>query len=80
MKYNGAALCPIIPRNIVDCNKKFKNCLWKYCQKHLYVDDLGEAEAINLKQQLVVDPVNRPFPLTRHERTGHIYPKENSLL
>ena len=36
--------------------------------------------AIELKKQLIPDPVQRPFPLNFHERTQHIYPTENSLL
>ena len=40
----------------------------------LYIDDLSEAEAIELKKQLVDDPVQRPFPLNYHERTQHVLP------
>ena len=38
----------------------------------LFIDDLSEAEAINLKKQLINDPVQRPYPLNYHERTKQI--------
>ena len=38
----------------------------------VYIDDLSEAEAVQLKKQLINDPVQR--------RTRHIVPTENSLL
>ena len=34
--------------------------------------DLGEAVAINLKKQLMDDPVQRPYPLNYHERTKQV--------
>ena len=46
----------------------------------LYVDDLAEAEAVNLKKQLIPDDANRPFPLSYHERTGKVFPSSNSIL
>ena len=55
-------------------------------QKHIknihlaYIDDLSEAEAIDLKEQLVIDPVQRPQPLNHHERTQHILPSSESHL
>ena len=55
------------------------------CEKHskdmhaLYIDDLSEAEAVNLKKQLMNDPVIRPYPLNRHERTKHILPAGSIL-
>ena len=55
------------------------------CEKHskdmhaLYIDDLLEAEAVNLKKKLVNDPVIRPYPLNRHERTKHILPAGSIL-
>jgi hypothetical protein len=45
----------------------------------LYIDDLSEAEAIELKKQLVDDPVQRPFPLNYHERTQHVLPAGSIL-
>ena len=86
VKFNGAALRPAIPRESLNCNKKLSNCKNDYCLKHqkqthaVYVDDLAEAEALNLKQQLVADPVSRTLPLSYHERTHHIFPAEKSLL
>ena len=44
-----------------------------------YIDDMTVAEAINLKQQLVINPdPNPPRPLQYHERTGHILPEGQS--
>ena len=86
IKYNGASLRPVVPRVLPDCTKKLSKCTDKQCQKHpkqthiIYVDDLGEAEAVNLEQQLILDPTNRPLPRNFHERTNHILPAENSLL
>ena len=82
VKYNGAALRPIIPRIMFNtrCLIRRTKCTVNQCRTHkkdmhaLYVDDLSEAEAVNLKKQLVNDPVVRPFPLNRHERTQHILP------
>ena len=45
----------------------------------LYIDDLSEAEAIDLKTQLVDDPIQRPFPLNFHERTQHVLPAGSTL-
>ena len=90
VKYNGAALRPQIPRLMFQnvCKKSLMKttCPTPSCDKHpkdthcIYIDDLSEAEAVRLKQQLVRDPVTRPMPLKYHERTGHIYPAQNSLL
>ena len=80
VKYNGAALRPIIPRIIFsqECRARYKTCKIVDCIKHardmhaLYIDDLSEAEVIELKKKLIRDPVQRPFPLNYHERTQHI--------
>ena len=45
----------------------------------LYIDDLSEAEAIELKKQLIDDPVNPPFPLNFHERTQQVLPNGSIL-
>ena len=82
VKYNGAALRPIIPRIIFkqECRARYKTCKIADCIKHardmhaLYIDDLSEAEVIELKKKLISDPVQRPFPLNYHERTQHILP------
>ena len=71
VKYNGASLRPSIPRLMLEpkCRAKFKTCRNERCIVHskdmhaLYIDDLSEAEAIELKRQLVDYPVQRPFPL-----------------
>ena len=88
IKYNGASLRPLIPRIILNtvCVLKRTKCKIKQCTKHakdmhaVYIDDQSEAEAVQLKKQLINDPVQRPFPLNYHERTRHIFPTENSLL
>ena len=46
----------------------------------LYINDLSEAEAVELKRQLISDSVTRPYPLNYHERTQHIFPSDASLL
>jgi hypothetical protein len=44
------------------CRKKLSNCKTENCNTHakdmhaLFIDDLSEAEAINLKKQLMDDP------------------------
>ena len=85
IKYNAASLRPSVPRILhltqpVVCKLKRSSCKTKSCKKHaadmhaLYIDDLSEAEAINLKKRLINDPVVRPFPLNYHERTQHVLP------
>ena len=88
VKYNGAALRPQIPRLLFkpSCTAKRTKCKDVNCTKHakdmhaVYVDDLSEAEAVELKKQLRKDHVTRPFPLSYHERTQHVYPAESSIL
>ena len=61
IKYNGASLRPMIPRIIMKtvCNTKRTKCKKEHCSKHakdthaIYVDDLSEAEAVELKKQLI---------------------------
>ena len=80
VKYNAASLRPSIPRITmsVRCQNKLSKCKTRNCNTHqqdmhaLYIDDLSEAEAINLKKQLINDPVQRPYPLNYHERTKQI--------
>ena len=87
VKYNAASLRPIIPRIIFNtrCLLKRIKCNKNSCKEHstdmhaLYIDDLSEAEAVNLKKRLLNDPVVRPFPLNRHERTQHILPSGSIL-
>ena len=85
IKYNAASLRPSIPRIMQltqpqVCKSKRSKCKTASCKKHaanmhaLYIDDLSEAEAINLKKRLIDDPVQRPYPLNYHERTQHILP------
>ena len=90
IKYNGASLRPRIPRisfqNVCKYPITKTKCETLLCQKHpkdthcIYIDDLSEAEAISLKQQLISDPVTRPSPLNYHERTRQIFPTQHSLL
>ena len=77
-----------IPRILMntECKLRRSKCSNEHCKKHakdihaVYIDDLSELEAIELKKQLMKDPVQRPFPLNYHERTQHIFPTENSRL
>jgi hypothetical protein len=63
VKYNGAALRPHIPRLlfIQACTAKRTKCKAVNCEKHakdmhaVYVDDLSEAEAVELKKKLKRD-------------------------
>ena len=88
VKYNGASLRPHIPRIMcsLNCSDKFKTCKKVDCSKHakethaIFIDDLSEGEAINLKKQLIPDPIKRPFPLQYHERTQQILPQDSSIL
>ena len=87
VKYNAASLRPQIPRITFEtgCRAKYKTCKLVDCQKHakdihaLYIDDLSELEAVELKKQLIDDPVRRPFPLNYHERTQQILPSGSIL-
>ena len=89
VKYNGASLRPHIPRLTFQsnqCNQTLKKCKNVSCKKHprdthtLYLDDLSEAEAIELKKQLIEDPLKRSYPLNYHERTGHVLASGSSVL
>ena len=87
VKYNGASLRPSIQRITFsqECNSNYNTCKRIDCVKHvkdthaLYVDDLSEAQAINLKKETIVNPVKRPYPLNYHERTQHVLPPGNPL-
>ena len=87
VKYNGASLRPLIQRiNLSqEYNAKFRTCIRANCHKHikdthaLYIDDLSEAQAIDLKKETIIDPIKRPFPLNYHERTQHVLPNNNPL-
>ena len=88
VKYNGASLRPKIPRLLFlkPCSEKRAKCETTSCTTHkkdthaIYIDDLSEEEAIDLKEQLILDPISRPLALKFYERTGHIFQIENSLL
>ena len=87
VKYNAASLRPVIPRITFnqECRSKLKTCKKVNCTKHakdmhaLYIDDLSEAEAIELKRQLIPDPMQRPMPLNYHERSRQILPTGSIL-
>ena len=76
VKYNAASLRPKIPRITFsnECRKKLSKCKLKHCRKHesdmhaLFLDDLSEAEAIDLKMQLKNDPIQRMYSLNFYER------------
>ena len=87
IKYNAASLRPSVPRIILNnsCKMKMKSCKTVGCPKHakdmhaLYIDDLTETVAVNLKKQVVNDPVQRPFPLNFHERNQQVLPSGSIL-
>ena len=87
IKYNAASLRPSIPRVLMntECNSKRIKCKTVDCPKHardmhaLYIDDLTEAQGINLKKELIPDTVQRPFPLNFHERNQQILPSGSVL-
>ena len=74
IKYNGAFLRPPIPRPIIGPMSKSK------AEKVKFVDDGTVAVSLDLKACLIKDPVERPRPFNKHERTQHILPSENNLL
>ena len=87
-QYNAASLRPKIPRITFDtvCSSKFKTCRKRAeCYKHtkdthaIFIDDLSEAEAIDLTEQLINDPAKRPFPHNHHERTQQVL-QQGSIL
>ena len=88
VKFNGASLRPSIQWNLpnLSCGTSHAKCPLPQCQRHskethaLYIDDLAEAEAVNLKRQLVQDTSVRPAPLTYRERTNQMLPAAKSLL
>ena len=88
VKYNGASLRPSIPKNVLVnlCGQRRNKCKLKHCSTHkkdmhaIYLDDLSEAEAINLKKQLLKTANNKPYPLNYHDRTEHVFPTDNSSL
>ena len=45
----------------------------------VFIDDLSEAEAIEMKKQLIADPNRRPYPLNYHERSQQILPPGSIL-
>ena len=46
-----------------------------------YIDDLSFGAAINLKENLIVNPdPDLPLPLSFHERTRHLLPYENNVI
>ena len=85
VKFNAASIRPAIPREYLNCPLKQTKCRKDDCVKHrkdihaLYIDDLSELEAINLKEQLVTDLQNRPLPLNFHERFGKVLKDDSTL-
>ena len=74
VKFNGAFLRRPIPPHI-------KGPVTKSTSKKVkFVDDGSVAVSINLKLNLVPDPVERPKPLTFHERNELVLPAANNLL
>ena len=72
IKFNGAFLRPVIPRNTLLQNSS--------SVKVKFVDDGSAAVSINLETYLVPDTTSRPRPLKYRERCGLVLPKENNPL
>ena len=70
IKFNGACLCPPIPRPIS------KNTSMQV----KFVDDASQAASINLKLSLKPDPVIRPRPLNYHERSMMVLKPEEDIV
>ena len=70
VKFNGALLRPPIKRPL----SNVKNISLKY------FDDATSAVGIDLKEELSLDPVDRPRPLTSNERSGLILPIQHNKL
>ena len=74
VKYNGVFLRPPVPRNIIGPVTKSKSKTVKF------VDDGSVAVSVDLKTNLIKDPVERPRPLNFHERTSQVLPAKDILL
>ena len=74
IKYNGAFLRPPIPRLIQGPVNQAR------AEKVKFIDDGTIAVSVDLKSNLIPDPITRPRPHNFYERTCHILPKENNLL
>ena len=76
VKYNGAALRPHIPRILLKpaCTVKRTKCKTVNCEKHakemhaVYVDDLSEAEAVELDIQPGKERLTRRSPRSQYKR------------
>ena len=64
--FNGAVLRPSVPRH--------------YTLNLKYIDDLSMLAALNLREVLMNDPVERQRPLSFNERNQQILPIENNPL
>ena len=74
IKFNGAFLCPTIPRQTLTdkCHKD------KFTAK--YIDDTSRAQVVDLKECLTEDRRDVPRPVTYHQRTGHtLKPEHNQI-
>ena len=72
VKFNSACLRPPIPRNLPQRYSKTISVK--------YFDDATMAASINLKEQLVNDPVDRIRPHQYKESNQLILPEENNVL
>jgi hypothetical protein len=70
VKFNGACLRPAIPRPISGNS----------VVKVKYIDDSTQVASVNLAESLVRDPVERPRPLGRQERTQTVLKAEENAL
>ena len=72
VKFNPACLRPPISRNIPQKHSKTMSVK--------YFDDATMAASINLKEQLVNDPVDRMKPLQYTESSQLVLPEESNVL
>ena len=72
VKFNGAILRPTIPRPLT----------LKPSEHHheKYMDDASTALRVELKKNLISDPVNREKPLAYSDRSQQILPKDRNML
>ena len=70
VKFNGACLRPSIPRPLTG----------NTALKVKYIDDATQAASVNLKKSLMIDPQERPRPLSFSERSRMIIKPEEDVL
>ena len=70
IKFNGALLCPAIPRPLSSAPQIHQK----------FIDDALKCAVVNLKTDLKPNPVVRPFPLSYSERTCQILDPQKNVM